>query len=250
MSALRGAKEINMKLRNYPLLAMLLSCSMPHAAFSIQGVPTPYVTKGVSSIATDGFYLKNNGSDQYRSRALISHGFTDQLSFGAIFGFQDSTTYSFGFHDIELVGVYELTEKGKWLVDNGIYAGLLIDKNKHKSANIRYLVTKTLPESQYRLNLMLSNELDKPIENAQPEIRARAVYNVTDSIMFGAEYFGKWPAFAKLHGTDGSRQLAGPIVTYTMKLGKKPVSIEAMTLSGLNNSSPDFLWKWCIGVAF
>lgn len=240
-----------MRILRLGIAVLLLTVLLQGNAYARLGIITPYVQKGKHELLTDGYYTLGAASGDIRQRVTYGVGMTDRLQFFGRAVMEEDDSSRGLLRQTELGGKYELTEKGVWPLDMGIYASALFnyDAPHSRGYQLRLLMGKELGRMSYTSNLMLTNNFGNSWDDGAVELRWRGMYTLAEGSPYavGLEYFGKFGSAGHMVVSRAQEHLAGPGLVYRFS---NAASGELGVLFGVSDAAPDAMLKWRLSFSF
>jgi len=231
--------------------AIMLISSSAHA---VQKIRSPYVTKGKPNIELYGTYNfdDNNSKDGRMDTVLeIGYGVTDFWKPELEIIFDDRPGQSFKVNAYEIINKFQLTEKGKYFADVGLYTAWEkhTDNKKADKIELHLLFSKDAGKLRHRANILFEQQVG---ENAKDDLEVglswQTVYKYSDDTKFGVEYFADFGEFDKrTNYNDQSHQIGGIVIH---EIEDQNLELKFGYLAGISENAPDHTIRWVVEYKF
>ena len=219
-------------------------------------VYSPIVKKGGLAFEYRGNTTIDDDDDKDGSQrhvAELEYGVTDWWK-TAIFGrWNKPAEESLEYVITGWENIIQLTEKGKYWLDAGIYLEYKLAANDDDSDQFegKLLLEKRINDYQNILNLTIEQDLEaKGDDDAVFEYAWRTRKKIADHMKVGFEAFGKLGELGDLKALDDQEHRIGPVFYHEFHIGSLEIEHDLAWLFGLTEPTPDNTFRWRIEIPF
>lgn len=235
--------------------AFTATVALSPAAHAIsKKVHSPYVTEGEWEIEHYGDYNFNTEGKSgtgLNTKTAIGYAPTDFWKVEVEGIANKSNGGNLKYTGTEIVNKFQLTDKGEYAVDVGLYTAYKFVASPAEADEIEaiLLLAKQYGQWSHYANIKFETEVG---ENNSDDIGAafswQSAVKVTDSAAVGFEYYGDLGAIDNTGSFDEQEHQTGPIVKFDIP--HTPLEMRVGYLFGLSDASPDGAVTWKVEYAF
>jgi hypothetical protein len=157
----------------------------PNAAFATHKVYSPYVTQGEFEFEPRGHYTLDDNdaaADKQKYKVDIGYAFTDWWLAAYVGEFEKTPGDRFRYTSTAVENVFQLTERGEYWIDLGLYLEPEISNqpNQPNQIETKALLAKDMGRTSHWLNLVLKKQFGE---------------NATDDVIFEYAWQTRWHLF-------------------------------------------------------
>jgi len=219
-------------------------------------VRDPYVKSGKLTLGNKGIYEfdQDGASDQLNHEFELDYGVNDFVQLGAGVELKDKEGESLDVTAYDLQAKFQLTPKGKYLIDTGLELSYTFqdDSSKADKAIARLIFGKKFKKSgnQALLNLNLTEEVGaNRKKDTEAEIAASFYTPVIDNGKLGLEYFADFGELNDNSNFSEQEHRIGPAFQYKIKKWNNTKIIIGY-LVGISNEAPDSTIRYALKYKF
>lgn len=219
-------------------------------------VYSPVVKKGERAFEYRGNTTvddDDNKDGSQRHVVELEYGVTDWWH-TAVFGrWNKPAMGSLGYALTAWENIFQLTPKGKYWLDAGIYLEykLADDDDDSDQFEGKLLFEKRINNYQNLLNLTIEQDLEaKGDDDLVFEYAWRTRKKIADHMKVGFEAFGKLGELGDLKGLEDQEHRIGPVFYHEFHIGSLEIEYDLAWLIGLTDPTPDNTFRWKIEIPF
>lgn len=211
---------------------------------------SPYVSEGVRTLSTDGYYTWEDGKNELRERVTYDHHLTRHVMLRARTVFEDNNHDRFGYKSSELGAKFSFTAPGELPLDLGLYAGLIVQEENSEETllNLRFSAGKRIGNWQHHGEFLLTPSFQKQFDKSKTQFRFSSRYAWDKQWKLGGEYFGTFGTLDNATPFNKSKHQAGPFVKYSTK--DEAFFTKLSFLAPFNSHTENAKLKWQFGTQF
>ena len=237
-------------------LLLLLVTVFLSSAMADPKIYSPIVKKGEGAFEYRGNTTvddDDNKDGSQRHVAELEYGVTDWWH-TAVFGrWNKPATGSLKYALTAWENIIQLTEKGKYWLDAGLYLEYKLANDDDDSDQFegKLLFEKRINDYQNLLNLTIEQDLEaKGDDDLVFEYAWRTRKKIAEHMKIGFEAFGKLGELGDLNALEDQQHRIGPVFYHEFHIGSQEVEYDLAWLVGLTGPTPDHTFRWKIEIPF
>lgn len=231
-------------------LPLLMSVSSTAKAGPASKVYTPNVEKGETEIEIYGGQYKDDGSSNTDRawRVGVGHGVTQNWKSEVEFMWEKDPGTGTRYSGFELVNIFQLTERGEYFMDLGLFSELKFPDN-HDEANkleLGPMLQKEIGAATYNLNLIWVRDFGSQADHiTEFEYAFQARVKGEPVLEYGIQALGELGEWSDMNAAGDQEHKVGPAIFGTMKAdGINKIAYDAALLVGVTDDTADYTFRF------
>lgn len=233
-------------------LPLMLSVAEPAKAGPASKVYTPNVEYGETELEVYGGQYKDDGSSNTDRawRVGVGHGMTQNWMSEIEFMWDKDPGAATEYTGFEWVNVFQLTERGEYFIDLGLFTELKFPDEHHDANKLEIgpMLQKEIGAATYNLNLIWVRDYGRQADHVTEfEYAFQARVKGDPMLEYGVQALGELGEWSDMKAAGDQEHKIGPAVFGTVKAnGNNKISYDGALLFGLTDDTPDATLRFAI----